>query len=1330
MTLSASELSKYLSSKQRRPTIGRRKADQQVPLSFNQEQIWLHELIEPDLPLYHEAAALTYHGVLDVPQLERSLNHLIQRHEILRTNIELIDGIPYQRISPERNLSIGLVDLTGSPEELRGQEAHRLATQAVRAPFHLADGPLLRVLVAKLAAEEYQVFIALHHLIFDGVSIRSVFLPELIALYSAYRSGESPMLPPLELQYGDYACWQRQRPLDDTQSSLGYWKTQLADLPTLELATDRPRTLMTSSRGAVHTFALSAALTTALRDFSQQARTTLFSALCASLSLILGRYATSEDVPMGTMTAGRTHAEMEPLVGYFLNTFVLRADLSGEPGFREVVSRMHEVILSGLSHADAHFQDVVRELAAAGDRRTELIQVMIALQPPQNNLPPEWELDVFQIFNGGAKFELEEGPEQLSGRVVYKIDLFDSSTIERLIGHWMTLLEAALQQPDRSIWTLPILSAAEQQWLSQSLDRTQRSYPQLCLPELFARQVAETPDRIAIAYCGNSLSYRELDRRSTQLANYLVGMGFAADAVIALMLPRTPEMLVALLAILKVGAAYVPMDPTYPQERLAAMLLASHADLLLTESSLRTAVPTNQPILELDSETAAIARQPDAAVAANGPSLQSAAYVIFTSGSTGAPKGVEISHRALTNLLWSMKHEPGIQAEDRLLAVTSICFDISALELFLPLSVGARIELVSSEVSADPVALHQVFLSCQATIMQATPITWRMLIEDGWKGSPTCKILCGGEALSPLLASELVPRAVSLWNMYGPTETTIWSSCTRISDAAAPIALGEPIANTGLYILDAHRALVPVGVAGELYIGGDGLATGYWNNPEATNDRFVKVSFGGNEQLRLYRTGDRVIRFHDGSIRFLGRTDRQIKLRGFRIELGEIEQTINRLPGVQESVVLKVEDAKHEDYLAAYVVARNGSHLDLPVLRDQLAKLLPPFMRPAVFNEMLVIPRTPNGKLNRNGLPAPVRPETADANEAPRSGTEETLAELWSELLGIEHVTRDDDFFDLGGHSLLAARLMARIESRFGRRLALGTLVQAPTLAQLALVLEGHAVPDARVLKSGSSPIKNLIWIGSEPWVRGLANNLTDEYTLYSLTIPPELLPSFAPTYKLEEMARFLVGRIRDLRLSGPYFVGGFCKEALLAYEVAHQIRSSGDTVALLVLGDLFTPGELELTPLKRLRMRVRLELAHLSLHGRKALVSRWPAFLTSLRMRMPGFQAVRDVEGQNPEPTETTSPLLEALYQAELSYQIKPYPGKVLFLESSGDPDLPHFNTSDGWKELLHDYRVFTYPGEHLDFHKDSCLCLATAEMQEAIEAALKTSYYCEALT
>jgi thioesterase domain-containing protein/acyl carrier protein len=425
-----------------------------------------------------------------------------------------------------------------------------------------------------------------------------------------------------------------------------------------------------------------------------------------------------------------------------------------------------------------------------------------------------------------------------------------------------------------------------------------------------------------------------------------------------------------------------------------------------------------------------------------------------------------------------------------------------------------------------------------------------------------------------------------------------------------------------------------------------------------------------------------------------------------------------------------VEDAKHEDYLAAYVVARNGSHLDLPVLRDQLAKLLPPFMRPAVFNEMLVIPRTPNGKLNRNGLPAPVRPETADANEAPRSGTEETLAELWSELLGIEHVTRDDDFFDLGGHSLLAARLMARIESRFGRRLALGTLVQAPTLAQLALVLEGHAVPDARVLKSGSSPIKNLIWIGSEPWVRGLANNLTDEYTLYSLTIPPELLPSFAPTYKLEEMARFLVGRIRDLRLSGPYFVGGFCKEALLAYEVAHQIRSSGDTVALLVLGDLFTPGELELTPLKRLRMRVRLELAHLSLHGRKALVSRWPAFLTSLRMRMPGFQAVRDVEGQNPEPTETTSPLLEALYQAELSYQIKPYPGKVLFLESSGDPDLPHFNTSDGWKELLHDYRVFTYPGEHLDFHKDSCLCLATAEMQEAIEAALKTSYYCEALT
>jgi thioesterase domain-containing protein/acyl carrier protein len=487
------------------------------------------------------------------------------------------------------------------------------------------------------------------------------------------------------------------------------------------------------------------------------------------------------------------------------------------------------------------------------------------------------------------------------------------------------------------------------------------------------------------------------------------------------------------------------------------------------------------------------------------------------------------------------------------------------------------------------------------------------------------------------------------------------------------------------------------------------------------------VTLEGREPRRLYRTGDRVMRCPDGSIRFLGRTDRQIKLRGFRIELGEIEQTINRLPGVQETVVLKVDDGSREDYLAAYVVARAGASLDLMVLREQLSKLLPPFMRPAVFNEIHVIPRTPNGKLNRNGLPAPVRQETAEEVEVPLPGVEEELAALWSELLGTKKITRHDDFFDLGGHSLLAARLMARIESRFGRRLSLGTLVQAPTIAQLALVLEGHVAPDARLLKSGSSPIKNLVWIGSEPWVRGLADNLTDEHTLYTLTIGPEILSSFAPAFKMEEMARFLVGRMRELHLTGPYFIGGFCKEALLAYEVAQQLRSSGETVALLVLADLYTPNELELTTSKRLRMRARQEIAYLGMHGAKAVVSRGQAFLESLLKRLPGSQRL---EGSLAELTDDASPLLRALYTAELSYRIKPYAGKVLFLEASGDPRLPHFNTSDGWKDLLHDHHVFTYPGEHLDFQKESCLCVATAEMQTAIEDAIKTSNYFGVLT
>jgi amino acid adenylation domain-containing protein len=1315
------------------PTAGSQleRASGTAPLSWEQEQIWLHGKLFPGSPLYTETIVIHYRGELNVAALERSLHALRQRHAIWRTTIEEDDGTPRQLAGAASPIEIDRLDLAGYSETERDRHVDRLLTEARRQPFNLVRGPLLRVSTARYGPNETRIFLTLHHLIFDGASLRQIVLPQLVELYTAFCAGGVPPSPPPPPQYLEYARLQREHA--PREAALAFWRAKLLDLAPLNLPVDRPRLAQTGRPGAVHTFRFDEALSGAIRDMTRGERTTAFSVLLASIIVLLARSSDTQDVTIGTSYGGRASTELEDVLGCFLNTLLLRTDLTGDPSFRDLLSRVREVTLDALEHADAPFQEVVRESLPRTSLGDSPVQAVFAFQPPSAELPPEWDLDVFGVFNGCAKFDLhlevEQATDGLRGRLMYSTDLFEAETIESLYRHWTNLIHAAVRAPETCIWKLPMLDDSERDWLLDGVNASAAEFPQLCVHDLFTQRAAGVPERPAISFQGNTLSYRQLEQSSAQIAAHLHERGLGAGSVIGLMLERSPEMVAGLLGILRAGAAYVPLDPTYPAARLEHMLRASGAALILTESTLIPSLqPASPPLLTVAECLAGSARGSPVKAKPPQVSLDASAYILFTSGSTGLPKGVEISHRALTNLLWSMRDRPGIQEHDVLLAVTSISFDISGLELYLPLIAGARVELASVAEAADPKLLAQRVQQSGATMLQATPATWRMLIESGWKPPRPMQLLCGGEALTGPLARQLLERSHSVWNLYGPTETTIWSACARVEASPSDIVLGEPVANTSLFVLDAHRSLVPAGVAGELYIGGAGLAKGYFGQPELTRERFPSISLG-QEKVRLYRTGDRVKRLRDGSLVFLGRSDRQIKLHGFRIELGEIEQALNSLPGVQQSIVVQRHPGSPAAMLAGFVVPQPGFSLRLDELRSGLAIILPRHLQPATLHILSDVPLTLNGKLDRGRLADLSVDEEPAAAEEPLPGTEATLAALWCSLLGLKAVGRRENFFDLGGHSLLAVRFVSSAASAFARDLTLASFIQAPTVAQFARVVEGGRVPHTLLLKRGSPHGQQLLWIGMEPWLTRFARHLREDMTLYTIT--PDLEPgleagqeagqeagpeaglggSLAPT--IEVLAAQVLTHVRELQPEGPYLLGGFCLRSLLAYEVAQRLRREGQEVVLLVLGDLYAPGRRpQWTRLQRIIRRIHRESCNLS------AIFRLPGTERASAMRQLGAFWVRLLRNGAAD-AEVSGELLDALYAAELRYQPAPYSGNVLFLES-GESRLLAGTTSGSWQHFLEQAEVYRYPGIHETVLSDPHLRLAAEKIQSSIACAL----------
>ncbi|MEA5549509.1 amino acid adenylation domain-containing protein [Anabaena cylindrica UHCC 0172] len=899
--------------------------NQDLSLSFAQQRLWFLEQMLPDHPFYNFPQTFRLFGQLNLTALEQSINEIIRRHEVLRTTFTSVNGQPRQIIADSLTIPLHLVNLESLSSAEKEKEIQRLRIAEFQQPFNLNYGPLLRTTLLQLDEKESELLLSIHHIVFDGWSV-GVLFQELTDIYQAFSNSQPSPLSELTIQYADFAIWQRQW-LQGTVLSkqVEYWKKQLADLPILQLPTDRTRPAMQTYRGSRQPFALPKSLSQELSQFSQQSGVTLFMTLLAAFQTLLSRYTNSEDIVVGSLIANRHRQEIESLIGFFVNTLVLRANLADAPSFRQLLQQVREVTLEAYAHQDLPFEKLVEELEPERDlSRHPLFQICFALQ----NVPMQaLELEGLTInhslvHNGTSKFdlflELFETPEGINGWFEYSTDLFDATTIARIGENYQTLLTGIVANPDAKISDLPLLTDGERQKLLVEWNQTQTDYPKhTCIHQLFAAQAEKTPDAVAVIFGEQQLTYGELNAQANQLAHYLQSLGVGAEVLVGICVERSLEMIIALLAVLKAGGAYVPLDPAYPQQRLSLVLSDSQLSVLLTQSKLLAQLPENQAqIVCLDRDWDHIATQStdNLEVSVNPDNL---AYVIYTSGSTGKPKGVQIMHRSVVNFLHFMGNHLQLTEEDRLLSVTTLSFDIAVLEIFLPLTLGARLVLVSREETFDGKELIAKLTNHNITIMQATPATWQLLLDAGWQGSNNLKILCGGEALPKQLASQLQQRCSTLWNVYGPTETTIWSATYKVESDKA-ILIGRPMANTQFYVLDSQLQPVPVGVPGELYIGGAGLARGYINRPDLTEERFIPSPYLTSQ--RIYKTGDLVRYLPDGNIEYLSRIDYQVKIRGFRIELGEIETVLTQHPAVKTGLVIDREDTPGQKRLVAYVV--------------------------------------------------------------------------------------------------------------------------------------------------------------------------------------------------------------------------------------------------------------------------------------------------------------------------------------------------------------------------------------------------------------------------
>ena len=1047
------------------------------PASLGQQRLWfLDQLDHAAGAAYHLASGWRLRGSLDEVALRLALDVIVARHAILRTRFALLDEQPMQYIEPaDAGFHCVQHDLSCLSAEAQRERIDELSTREASEPFDLSTGPLIRGRLLRLAAEDHLLLFTQHHIISDGWS-EGVLRRELKALYAAFSQGQGDPLPPLDLQYADYALWQRQwlrGPQFPRQRQ--FWKSHLDGAPALlQLPTDRQRAAEQNYAGSTLPLTLSPGLTAALRRLSRRNGVTMFMTLLASWSVLLSRLSGQTDVVIGTPVANRSRREFESLLGFFANTLALRVRLEEDPTVADLLRQIRTTTLQAYAHQEIPFERVVETLQPERSlSHNPIFQAMLAYHSSSGEEGPGLpglKVREFRPPRRCSIFDLtlwlRDAGETIEGALEYATDLFENATIERMATQLQAVLDAMVEDDQQRISRLNLLPPPQWRQLLVSFNDTRTPYQsELCIHELFEARAASVADAPAVLCEDGQLSFGELNRRANQLAHHLIAMGVRPDDRVAICMQRGLDLMVGLLGILKAGGAYVPLDPAYPRQRLAYMLADSAPVAVLTQSAARAALPPLAlPVVMLDLQDTGsiIAQAPQHNPAANVLGLTSShlAYVIYTSGSTGLPKGVMIEHRSVVNLLSAMACRLALRDCDVLLAVTTLSFDIAALELYLPLVSGAQLLLASASVAADAQALSRLIRRHNVTVMQATPAAWRLLLTHGWQGCAELRVLCGGEALPTALAEALAANIRELWNLYGPTETTIWSTMTRVCgrDGAAIASIGRPIANTQIYILDARGGPVPIGVVGEIHIGGAGVARGYLNRPELTAERFVPDPFSNAPDARMYKSGDLGRWRSDGNIEFLGRNDFQVKVRGFRIELGEIEARLAACPWVREAVVLVREDSAAGKQLVAYVTGQASAEQPAAQLRSQLSTVLPEYMVPSAFVTLETFPLTPNGKLDRKALPAPDQSAVVSAAyQAPVGQMEQAIAQIWQTLLGLPRIGRDDNFFELGGHSLIAVTMISRLRQGLGVEVSLASLFTRPVLAEFAQVVREAA---------------------------------------------------------------------------------------------------------------------------------------------------------------------------------------------------------------------------------------------------------------------------------
>jgi amino acid adenylation domain-containing protein/FkbM family methyltransferase len=1071
----------------------------EIPLSFAQERLWFIDQLNPGTPLYNIPVALRVEGPLDAALLALCLGEVRRRHESLRTVFARPEGTPVQVIQPAAPFAFPVVDLSGLPQSRREAAAFLLAGDEAALPFDLARGPLLRGLLLRLTGDDHVAALTLHHIVSDGWSM-SILIREVVALYAALAAGRPSPLPELPVQSADFSLWQRSwltgEALDD---ELSFWRRQLAGLPPLlTLPTDRPRPAVQSFRGASWPVRWTAELNRQIQALGRREGATLFMVLLAAFQALLARTSGQDDLAVGTPVAGRNRVEIEGLIGFFVNTLVLRGDLAGPSAFRELLGRVRETALAVHAHQDVPFEKLVQELSPERSlAHSPLFQVLLALQntPVETLEIQDLRLRPARLARTTAKFDLllnlEERSGELHGTFEYATDLFDATTIDRLIGCFERLLAEAVAAPERSVWALPLLSSAErEQILIEWNDTAPVPAPAASLHELFEAQARRAPEAVALVAGGREILYRELDQAASRLAGELRRRGAGPETVVGVCLERSAGMVAALLGILKSGAAYLPLDPRLPCRRLEALLTGARVSAVVSEPDLAPGLPWSDPVVLLplsppaqgdesgDSDSRGLTTGPD-----------HLAYVLYTSGSTGAPKGVAITHRSAVELVrWAGT----VYAPEELcgvLASTSLSFDLSVFELFVPLAWGGTV-ILARDVLELPALLSSGPAAGRVTLVNTVPSAMAELVEAGSLGASVRTVNLAGEPLPRALADRLYATGTveRVWNLYGPSEATTYSTFARVprEGSAAP-GIGRPITATEAYVLaaGAEPLPVPIGVPGELYLGGAGLARGYLHRPELTAERFIPDPFGRGAGGRLYRTGDLVRRRGDGALEFLGRLDQQVKIRGFRIELGEIEAALGQHPAVREAAVV-ARGGAGGSRLVAYWVPESGGAAAPAELREHLQRLLPEHMVPAAWVSLDRLPLTPNGKIDRKALPDPVAAEPGSGEE-PRSPAEEIVAGIWAQVLEIDRVGCEQSFFDLGGHSLLATRVVARMRDAFGVDLPVRTLFVAPTVRALAAAAEraraagaGPAlaplVPEPRGELAPVSPAQERMW--------------------------------------------------------------------------------------------------------------------------------------------------------------------------------------------------------------------------------------------------------------